>query len=941
MPQISLLLKQLPSLKESRMVANGFGLWVAWKGDVNPSVAQTLTDYGGMHITAERHQSLWFFFSSDVFLALSRLEIWARLNPLPVFAQVFPAKLLLGFKLEVAFSVDTTIAAQESLVPEEFEVWLHPKAEAVAKSIPGLAFKDATALRGLASVPWTHLQADPRLPYQSSLGWFLVLKPLGNPLDKAFQTGWREFLRELEAILIKLRLRYLFHESYVVVPLETLKELRLWCREFLTLVREAKDIAEEEKKKKEAAQEAQRAQERQDRKDREEGHERTEAQKEQEAKDVQEAKVALEKQQKEKKALAGEAEGRNTYWPCVMAIINSKGLNFNSELPKKVPLDWDMLMPDFPHMSYKNAFLMGEGFNINDVRFSVEQSNVEDWCSISLSGGDSSEAQGTLHVDLPKRLVAGSETTCFYCGLRNHLVTDCPSRNLAALNMDAWESVARLNFDEIDAAFKEVEQALVASEVVSNGLDELLHGDAPANHLIQAIFEINAPVQLRMMSTLWRSRGKDYPKGLYQLGASGDGGLWDSLANLRNGEILEADRGVSSAKSRQPRNYQPITLHGFTALEKGDLMRTQTDWKESRSLSTTPLVQAYHMFLQGRFMELQGKFQNATGMYKEVLLLCPRWLDAVYRQGVCLVKMGFAEQAMGFFENLILRDPHMFNRTLIDPELERGHIHLLNSLYPAWKTAEAAAMEEKKALEVFRGEVNSWFPSDTKFFQDTSKKIDGFIQLAEIKNFVAFQRVIHGRKDMSRELQEEVEEETAILKERFSSFMERLKMIRDEAAWFPFPKVLVEFNRDFNYCAKNCNWGLMQHFHLSETFRKAHNLSEKVEETLKTLESRLKTLKIVRDSTLFLLIMGKTFFWLELTGLILAVGLLPLSIYYGQKMGYDWASGLVVKQKWQLQKGLIMILSVGALGLAIVRTALVFERKKEKLFKKLEEQAQK
>ena len=86
-----------------------------------------------------------------------------------------------------------------------------------------------------------------------------------------------------------------------------------------------------------------------------------------------------------------------------------------------------------------------------------------------------------------------------------------------------------------------------------------------------------------------------------------------------------------------------------------------------------------------------------------------------------------------------------------------------------------------------------------------------------------------------------------------------------------------------------------------------------MENIIQGLESRLRTLKVVRDATLFVLILGKSFFWLEVIGLVLSLALLPLTIYYGQKMGYPWATGLLIKQKWQIQKGLILVLSVAAL----------------------------
>lgn len=871
MAQMKNLLSRLPAFSETRMVSNGFVVWLAWKTDLNPAVAQTLSDYGGLKVASERRQSLWFFFSSDVFLALAKLEIWARLNPIPVFAQVVPAKLLLGLKLEPSVTLDSALMAQEATVPDEFEVWVHPKVQPVAQALPGVGLEPGTKRRGMAQLDWKRFQADPRLPYQSSLGWYLVLKPLGNPLDKNFQAGWRDFFEQIEVLLTRMKLKYLLHESFLMFPLENLRQLRAWCKEYLALIRRLKE------------------------------------------------------------------ENKELYWPCVQAVADKKGLNFNVELPRKFNLDWDQLMPDFPHMSYRTAFYLGEGFRINDVRFSVDQGKVDDWCNVSLSG-DFDEGAGVLPVELPKRLVAGKHPNCFYCGLRGHVLTDCPSRDMADLRTEVWAQVAGIGFEDMQKGLVAMDDTLAKNP--EQGVSGVLSGKDHSSLLLRALFEINAPVQLRMANAVMRSLGKDYPRGLTQLGTQPIEFLGEAMEALRSSELIQAERALSKALLKHPRLYQPRMLQGFVALERGDLAKAQSLWKEAEGLSSTVLQQSVNLFLQARALEMSGKFQLALSAYKNVLGVTPRWLDAVYRQGVCLVKMGFADQAMGFFSDLIQRDPHMFNRILIDPELERGHLQLLTSMYGPFAAAEQRAGEEKHALEELRTETVKWFPEDHPFSKEAEERINHLLELGQVRNFVAFSAVVQGRADLSRDLMARVEEEAKNLRKYFEGLMERLKTVRREAAWFPFPRLLVDFNKDFNFCARNMNWALSQHFQLAERFRKAQNISDKVEEKLVDLETRLKTLKVVRDATLFVLILGKTFFWLEIAGLVSSLLLLPLGVYLGQQAGYEWASGLVERQKWEIQKGMILLLSIFALTVSLLRSALVFEKKRSRLFREMEEKEQ-
>ena len=59
-----------------------------------------------------------------------------------------------------------------------------------------------------------------------------------------------------------------------------------------------------------------------------------------------------------------ETNGPEGCWPCVCVVADRKNYNFNTDLPRKIGLKWDSLMPDFPYVSYRNAYLLGERFII-------------------------------------------------------------------------------------------------------------------------------------------------------------------------------------------------------------------------------------------------------------------------------------------------------------------------------------------------------------------------------------------------------------------------------------------------------------------------------------------------------------------------------------------------------------------------------------------------
>lgn len=866
MQKFSALLKDLPTLHEYRMSSTGYAVWIVWAGDLADSVPATFRDFGGMKVSEERFHALWFFFTTDVFHAAARLQIWANLNDLPVFIQIMPANLMVGFQLEWALSISSELYGQQAMRPESFAVWVHPKLRQDVEALPGLSLeKVEVRATGMAAASWLQLFGDPRLAMQSSLGWFFILKPLGNPLDKAFMEGWRNFFGELEKILKRHKLKYMVHEGYLQFPLDSYKSLDVWCREVLTLIRRIKED--------------------------DEGH----------------------------------------YWPSVMLAVEKGKFQFNEELPNKVPIEWDQMAPDFPHMSYRTAFLLGKRFRIKDVSYSFERSKFSDWCYVHLAEFDEGDDEGgSLNITLPVGLLAGKERPCFYCGLRSHTETECPTRAMEELGPGCWKELSMMSLTGINDALRELGEGVKDDQL--KGLSLALREDGPPGTLMRCLFEINAASQPRTAPLIWRSLGKDLPGGLDKLAPPESTPLTKAWAAFLAGETSKADQAAKEGEMRNPRDYQWRTLQGFLAMERGDLDRAVSYWKEAEPLGDSPIHFAYHKYLQARALEVQSRFDAAMALYKEAKTLCPLWIEPLYRQAVCMVKMGFSEHAVGLIDQLVDDDPNMFNRIIIDPEAERGVVHILSSLHTRWVVAEQGAKEGAESLKQLVEEVEDWFGKDHEYNQQMQRRISAVLNLSEVENYVVYHKLITGKNMVKKSLKASVEKEVAVLVKQAERFRDQLKHIHGEIAWFPFPRTLREFNKDFNYCVTKLNWVRQQHFKVAKNFRKSHEYFKVVEKKIDRLSTRLVTLRIVRDATLFILLMGKSFMWMEIVGLGLALLAIPVAVFVGEAYHYTWLTSIIEGQRWTIQKGLIVAVSVMALATSLLKTALVFDRRKEKFF---------
>jgi len=874
MYRLAQLTDQIPQIAQPKLDAPGIGMWLAWEGTLSTIVGQIFTDFGGFQQIQDGNQALWFFFGDEAFKALGRLSGYARVNRLPILIQTFPASLVIGYNYELSFSCAQEFSNQEADPSQDLEILVHPHFNAMIESLPGFGIKPMQGRPGLAPGEFGLLSVDATMGHDSPLGWYYMLRPLGDPLDKNDADGWRAIFSELQTLLERLALKYMSNEGYLIFALDNIRALRNVTRELLKL---EGDLRQPESGKK--------------------------------------------------------------YWPCIVACVLKKGYHLNKDLPKRINLDWKQVAPDYPHMSFKSALYLGKGFRINDVRHSSSTLDIDSWCHISLAPEeDSEEPQGELPFKLPSALMTGTNPPCFYCGLSSHQPRDCPTRALTERNPAVWSDLGMVDLAKLEQAGIALNKDMAGAEPAT--LTRIIDGQDIQGLILRGLFEQSFAGQLRSLSLIWRSKGKDLPDGFDNLVPYDEGEfLWSALDMLRKRDDEGFERELTQGLAKHGRGFQPRSIQGFLAMEQGDWSRSAYFWQEAARSAFTPLQRGWLAYLEGRSLEVQGEYQKAMGFYQQARSECPRWIEPQYRYGVCMVKMGFTGQGLHHFLELLRSDANIFNRLLLDPEVERGRVSILAALWKPWSEALVARDDKATHLAALPAYLKSWFKEDHPFLKkalDEAKVLD---ELAKINNYVCFHQLVQAYDKMQKDLQQTVEKGIVAIDHRLKAIHEELKNIHHEAAWFPFGKLLREFNKDFNSCASKLNWMRTSSLQVAANFRKSQDYIEEIDTTITLLRARLVTLRIVRDATLFLLLLGKSFMWIELVGLALSLIAVPAIIYFAQKTGQYWLAGVMEAQKWQVQKGLVIIVSIVAMSFAAIKTAFGFEKRRAELFKEEEDKA--
>ena len=865
MAQLSQLIPRMVGIPEIRMSTMGNLLWICWQGNLPAAINQTLENYGGMPIYShdEQCQSIWFFFTEDVFLVTARLIIWGKFNELPVAVEVFPGRLQLDRKGQISLLMDASLQNQELVVPDKLEVWVHSKSCENHKRFPGIEFEIVRARRGMANVDWYTPQVDMRMPFASKQSWIIVLHPLGNPVDKAFIDGWYTMYKRLTELFEEHKVKSIAENYFVVLAVENLLTLRGFMRDYLELIR--------------------------------------------------------------------NMDAAGTCWPCVVAVVDRGNLNFSADVPQKVNLHWDKLVPGFPYISYRNTYLLGKGFEIRDLHFTSDQMTMDEWCNIQLN--DDNVKQESMQVLMAGKLteVVDDKAECFFCGLADHDPYDCPTLRMKFNSSDVWDGIGQFSLADINKTFQGIEQSLEKQGYAA--YKTLLSKGDNASTLLAAIFDILRYTQLRNIEQFWLYRMKDPDLEDRKLERD-DSMAWEILDDLIKSssegtyQITKRLSDLIEEHSKDPRLH---TLAGFAALGKKDYRQAGRSFNRAAMLTSNVPLEAWNEYLAARAEEVQGMFGDAIQHYHKVARIMPDTLNCRYRALVCRVKMGFVEQTLDEIIKIISQDPSYFNRFLIDPGLERGRILILSTLHSRWALTEEQAIAEQGRLKAMRIKFDEWFQDRHMFRKTFDPKLRNVERIANVKNYIAFLRLIDMRPGLEEELTQSIDHEVDDLRERYKGYLNALQGVRDEFSWFPFPAALKDFGKEFNEAAGILNWAYSSDFKVVAIFRQANKAINNLDRLLHRLQRRLKSLRLVRDTTLFAMTMGKTFFVAELIGLVLCISFIIVVGFFGDTLHLNWLKALITANKISILEVLVVVVSVVALGISALRTTIIFDSRKAKL----------
>lgn len=308
---------------------------------------------------------------------------------------------------------------------------------------------------------------------------------------------------------------------------------------------------------------------------------------------------------------------------------------------------------------------------------------------------------------------------CFYCGMTNHLPTECPSKFLTteirALSGVGYQPFTELN-DNYKKAFANQEKII---KIFESGIDAALVRKDPVLLAFLSYFDLCLPYQLRF---LWHQA---FTTKLTWDGTCKTSAFDIDSRNLLNG--LDCLRVGEYAKAKELFRTENQMLRGkqfhaniglaFVALELGRTDEMLHYLDVANNLAEKERERIYISLLLSRYHDFAGHLWKASQAIQPICSLYLDCAEAQYRKVQIVVRGGEGGKVVKFLQELSKTYRHLFMTALMDPVLLPLSGIVEDMLFNRAQYMTKIAQENLTEAEEECKKLSFWFESDDKDLQ--------------------------------------------------------------------------------------------------------------------------------------------------------------------------------------------------------------------------------
>jgi class 3 adenylate cyclase/tetratricopeptide (TPR) repeat protein len=340
----------------------------------------------------------------------------------------------------------------------------------------------------------------------------------------------------------------------------------------------------------------------------------------------------------------------------------------------------------------------------------------------------------TDHTPPLFRTFEGRYHACFYCGLPEHEVTQCPSKQITG-HARCLQQLGYLPLAEILGLFQQEDLNAVVVE------------QARGNKAFEAFYEISLPYQLRFLTKVWLATSEDWSSLERQQAATvhplAGSRLWMGLDCLRVGRYDQAKTFLRSTIDSNPGDYKPYVVFGLAAMENGDPHGAIRHWRKGLGLTKSTLQTAYLHLLLHRLYASNGKTQLAHQELQKALSSDPYLYEAKYRQLALQVGGERGFELLPLLRKLIEDDRIVYLKVLLDPAFAPLRQHLHQLLLTLCQEMRTEALQRIRAVAEQVQSLRDWYPRPDGELIAVEEALERLRQHMKSQSYFGYHDAVH------------------------------------------------------------------------------------------------------------------------------------------------------------------------------------------------------
>lgn len=528
---------------------------------------------------------------------------------------------------------------------------------------------------------------------------------------------------------------------------------------------------------------------------------------------------------------------------------------------------------------------------------------------------------------------------CFYCGMRSHSTTDCPTHMFPWNNelLDIWNVVGEYPLTKLIELSKEVD-ALFEKNLSLQETMDLYSEDSQKGAFVRAIYSLNLPGQLRIIPFMFARKSKE--QVLHRKINKQEAQMQYFSKRIASQEIQQVEYEIFELL-RQNKDYRYYTFLGFTNIERGEYQKAVNYWRDAERLSYTPKLVAWHLYLQGRAYEMFGQYNNALLVYKRGMLLESTSKDIRYRTIITLIQMGRVDTAMKMLEKHLQSAPEDFVKILFDTQAKQGYLEITKVLNRMLQEYAARIEQVEREIQNDHKNIDIWGKYDPNTFKTLYETFQQHFEKRKTKDFLNYSIILEQYTQYRDNLNKNIMFAVEYTMQRVERIFNKLFIIKEHLKTIPIRSQFKDFSKQLDINISTLEKVEKNALERADYFEFIIKKLDEIESKLGEMESSIYFMQVVRDSSLFLVLFLRNFILVEIIVALLIIIGIPALFYYGSYAGLLLNGVPELGLQWTLQKNIIIVATGIVLILVGSSTLLQFKKKKRDIILKFFEEAEK